>query len=106
MEKDPNQTNIILIAGAGLLIFLTGLSFLFFRDIVSKNIRYFLPLPPIGVAAYVYVNHFYQHNNGDIPVKVTDFFKEVFTSIGIASISFAFFVVLLILFVDTVRKYI
>jgi len=104
MHKDPIITNILLIAGAGLLIFLTGLSFLLFRDFVSRNIRYFLPMPPISVAAYIYVYNLFQHNNGVLPEKISEVSKELFISIGFASFSFAAFVGLLILFVNTVRK--
>lgn len=104
MQKDLNLTIIILIAGAGLIIFLTGLGFLFFRDFVSKNIRYFLPLPPVSVAAYIYVYNLYQHNNGVLPEKISEVLEELFISVGITTFSFAAFTGLLILFVSAVRK--
>ncbi len=104
MQKDPNLTIIILIAGAGLIIFLTGLGFLFLRDFVSRNIRYFLPLPPVSVAAYIYVYNLYQHNDGVLPEKISEVSKELIVSVGITSFSFAAFAGLLILFVSAVRK--
>jgi hypothetical protein len=106
MQEDSIITNILSIAGAGLLILLTGLSFLFFRDFISKNIRYFLPIPPIGVAAYIYVFNLYQHNNGDFTGRLTGTIKEILLSVGIISFTFATFVVLLILFIGTFRKFV
>ena len=104
MQKDPNLTIIILIAGAGLIIFLTGLGFLFFRDFVTRNIRFFLPMPPISVAAYIYVYNYYHHNNWVLPDKFAEISKELLISVGFTSFSYAAFVVLLILFVSAVRK--
>lgn len=104
MQEEPNLTNILSIAGAGLLIFLTGLSFLFFREFISRNIRFFLPLPPIAVAAYIYVINLYQQKNGLLTDTFVDITKEVIISVGFASFSFATFVGLLILFINTFRK--
>jgi hypothetical protein len=105
MQEDPTLTNILSIAGAGLLILLTGLSFLVFRDFISRHIRFFLPIPPIGVAAYIYVFNLYQHKNGDLTGHLTGIAKEIFLSIGVISFTFATFAVLLILFIGTVRKF-
>ena len=104
MQEDSILTNILSIAGAGLLILLTGLSFLAFRDFISNHIRYFLPIPPIGVAAYIYVFNLYQHKNGDLSHQIYETIKEILISIGIISFSFAVFVVLLILFIGNMRK--
>jgi hypothetical protein len=104
MQDDSVITNILSIAGAGLLLLLTGLSFLFFRDFISRNIRYFLPIPPIGVAAYIYVFNLYQHNNGDLMGRLTGIIKEILLSVGIVSLTFAAFVTLLIFFISTMRR--
>ena len=104
MQENSNLTNILSIAGAGLLIFLTGISFLVFRDFISRNIRYFLPLPPIGVAAYIYVYNLYQHYDGELSLNIAGTTKEVILSVGVASLSFGLFVGLLILFIDTAKR--
>ena len=105
MQENSVLTNILAIAGAGLLIFLTGIGFLVFRDFITRNLRYFLPLPPIGVAAYIYVYNMYQHYNGNITSDLSGTIKEVLLSVGVVSGSFAAFVVLLILFINTTRKF-
>ncbi len=104
MQDDSTLTNILSITGAGFLILLTGLSFLLFRDFISKHIRYFLPIPPIGVAAYIYVFNLYQYYNGDLTDSLSGTLKEILLSIGIMSISFTAFVVLLVLIIGTTRK--
>jgi hypothetical protein len=105
MEEDPTLTNILSITGAGLLIFISGLIFLIFRDFAARNIRYFLPLPPIAVAAYIYVFNLYQQNNGDLSSNLSNLTREIILSVGIISISFAAFTGLLILFINLFRKF-
>jgi len=104
MQKDSILTNILSIAGAGLLIFLTGAGFLLFRDFVYKYIRYFLPLPPIGVAAYIFVYNLYEHYDGQMTSSISITFKEILLGVGVISVSFAVFVGMLIVFISTFRK--
>jgi hypothetical protein len=104
MQKDAILTNILSITGAGLLIFLTGISFVLFRDFISKYIRFFLTLPPIGVAAYIFVYNLYQHYEGEVTTSIPVTIKEVLIGVGVVSVSFAAFAALLILFINTIRK--
>jgi len=104
MKEDSIITNILSIAGAGLLILLTGIIFLFFRDYIFRHIRYFLPIPPIAVAAYIYVYNLYQHKEGHLTGSFAEISKELLVSIGITSMSFAVFVGLLIVFINAFRK--
>jgi len=50
MQDEILKVNILSIIAAGFLMLLTGLLLYFFRDIVTKNVRFFLPIPPLGVA--------------------------------------------------------
>ena len=104
MKEDSIIINILSIAGAGLLLLLTGIVFLIFRDYISKHIRFFLPIPPVGVAAYIYVYNLYLHNGGRIAGNLSSTAKEVFLSVIIVSLSFAVFVVLLIIFINFFRN--
>lgn len=106
MKDDAALNNILSITGAGLLIFISGLIFLLLRDFASKYIRYFLPLPPIAVAAYIYVFNLYQFNNGELSGNLSDLAKEIFLSIGVVSVSFTAFTGILILFINIFRKFI
>jgi hypothetical protein len=104
MQDDSTLINILSIAGAGLIILLTGLSFLFFRDFITKNIRLFLPIPPIGVAAYIYIVNLYQHHNGDLTDRFSATIGEILLSVGIVSLTYTAFIVVLILFINGIRK--
>jgi len=104
MEEDSVVINILSIAGAGLLILITGIIFLIFKDYISKHIQFFLPIPPIAVAAYIFVYNMYQQNTIELSGKFSLFFRDVLMSTGIVSVSFAVFVVLLTLFIDVCRK--
>lgn len=104
MQGDSILINILSITGAGFLILLTGLGFLVFRNFIADHIRYFLPIPPIGVAAYIYVFNLYQHYDGNLDVRFSGTLKEILLSVGVVSFSFAAFVVILILFIATTRK--
>ena len=46
MNPDVLKTNMLSIAVAGLLIMLTGIALYLFRDEVSDNVRFFMPIPP------------------------------------------------------------
>lgn len=104
MKEDSILTNILSIAGSGLLLLLTGLVFLIFRDYISKHIRFFLPIPPVGVAAYIYVYNLYLQNGNRFAGNFSSMAKEVFLSVIAVSISFAVFAVLLIIFINFFRN--
>ena len=105
MKMDSILTNILSIAGAGLLILLTGLSFLLFRDFVTRNIRFFLPIPPIGVAAYIFVFNMFQQYDGNLSEDLSTTLKEILISVGVVAFTFGAFTVLLTLFISTFRKF-
>ena len=105
MQDNSTLTNILAITGAGLLLLITGITFLIFRDFIAKHIRFFLPIPPISVAAYIYVFNLYQHFNGNLPNRIPVIIKEILLSVGMISVSFAAFVVLSVMFISLTRKF-
>ena len=104
MEEDPVVINILSIAGAGLIILITGIVFLIFKDYIDKHIQFFLPIPPIAVAAYIFVYNMYQQEPSQISGNLSVLLKEVLMSVGIMAVSFAVFTVILIFFIDVFRK--
>lgn len=106
MEDEILKTNLLAIAGSGLLILLTGILFLVFKDVVSKNMRFLLPIPPLGVAAYIFVFNMYVHYGGNLPRTTWGTVREIILSIAIASIIFAVFTIVLIVFVGYLRRFI
>jgi hypothetical protein len=72
---------------------LTGLLLYIFRDIVSRNVRFFLPVPPLGVAAYVFVFSMLAYYNGNLPGNFSDTLRELVTSAAISGVVFCAFIV-------------
>ncbi len=99
MEKELLKVNILAIAIAGFLMLLLGSSLYLFRDAVMKNIRFFLPVPPLGVAAYVFVFNLFKYYNCDLPEQRSDILMEILYSTAIATLIFAAFTTLLIIII-------
>ncbi|WP_372683784.1 hypothetical protein [Desulfosarcina sp.] len=62
--------------------------------------RYLLPLPPIGVASYVFVYNMFSKYGGTRPGSLADIIKEVVLASGIASVSFSMFTLILVFMVN------
>jgi hypothetical protein len=105
MEDETLKTNLLAIAGSGLLILLTGIFFLVFKNVVSKNLRFLLPIPPLGVAAYIFVFNMYVHYGGSLPKNTWGTVKEIILSIAISSTIFAVFTIVLVVFVGYFRRF-
>ncbi|MGD2156887.1 MAG: hypothetical protein PVG32_08450 [Anaerolineales bacterium] len=105
MEEEILKTNILSITVSGLLILLTGALFLIFRGTLSKNLRFFLPIPPLGVAAYIFVFNLYVYYGGNLPDNRWETAKEILYSITISSIIFGAFTVLLIVLIGSLRRF-
>jgi hypothetical protein len=104
MEDEILKTNILSITVSGLLILITGALFLIFRSVLSKNLRFFLPIPPLGVAAYIFVFNMYVYYGGDLPDNRWETVKEILSSIAVSSIIFGIFTVLLVISISSLRR--
>ena len=94
MEEDLLKLNMLTIAASGFLMLVSGLLLYVFRDAVSNNLRFFLPIPPIGVAAYIYVFNMFRHYEGHLPDNLMASIREVVISSLFVLGVFAVFVVL------------
>jgi hypothetical protein len=94
MEEDLLRLNMLTIAASGFLMLLTGLLLYLFRNTISDHLRYFLPIPPIGVGAYIFVYNMFSHYEGHLPDKMMTTLREVITSSVMVWGVFAVFVVL------------
>lgn len=93
MNDEMLKVNILSITAAGFLMLITGLLLYIFSDVVSRNIRFFLPVPPLGVAAYVFVFNLFAFYNGNLPGNIWDTVRELGISAGISGIVFCAFIV-------------
>lgn len=104
MNPDVLKTNILAIVAAGLLMLLTGIVLYVFRERVAENVRFFMPIPPLVVASYIFVFNLYNFYDGNLPQGSWITVKEVLLSTAIAAISFGFFSLLIIVIVDFAKR--
>jgi len=104
MEQDVLRTNMLSIAEAGFLILLTGAFLYFFRNQINESIRFFMPIPPLGVAAYIFVFNMYSHYGGHLPLKSWGTVKEIIYGTAISAAAFGVFTILLIVIISLIRR--
>jgi len=105
MEKELLKINILSIAAAGLLMLLAGVALYLFKDNAAANMRYFLPIPPLGVAAYVFVFNLFRHYNGSLPERKWEVVVEVFYSTTLIALLFFIFTLLLVFGIDFLKRF-
>jgi hypothetical protein len=104
MNQDILKVNMLSIAVAGFLILLTGVILYIFRDQVYDHVRFFMPLPPIGVAAYIFVFNMYRHYDGTLPNGPGSAAKEIIYATAISAIAFGVFTTLLVVIINYFKK--
>lgn len=104
MNPDVLKTNMLSIAVAGLLILLTGISLYLFRERIADNVRFFMPIPPLAVAAYIFVFNMYSHYDGNLPDGNWAAAREILYSTAIAAIAFGIFALLIVVIISFVRR--
>ena len=67
--------------------------------------RFLLPIPPLGVAAYVFVFNLFGHYGGQMPEKKWDLVREIVYGTGIAALVFGVFTLFLVFLLDFARRY-
>lgn len=93
MNDEMVRVNILTITVAGLLMMLTGVLLYIFRGIVTSNVRFFLPIPPLGVAAYVFVFNLFNYYDGKLPTNPLDTARELAISAVISGVVFCGFII-------------
>ena len=97
------KINILAIAGTGLMMVLTGLLLLAFADSFGQYRRFFLPIPPLGVAAYVFVFNVFQHYDGALPARRFATVVEVMSGTAVAAAVFFVFSMLVIATINQLK---
>lgn len=92
------------IAAAGLLMLLIGSLLYLFREQISDNVRFFMPIPPLAVAAYIFVFNMYSHYGGYLPDGTWAAAKEILYSTAIAAISFGVFAFFILGIISLVKR--
>ena len=97
------KINILAIAGTGLVMLVTGLLLFAFADSVSQYRRFFLPIPPLGVAAYVFVFNLFQHYEGGLPARRFGTALELVSGAAVAAAVFLVFSAVLIVAINQLK---
>jgi hypothetical protein len=87
----------------GVVILLSGISLLFYKHRIASYMRYLLPIPPIGVASYVFVYNMFATYNGQRPGTVLDTLIEIGIASGVSFIFFSVFTVIQVFLVDLTK---
>ena len=98
------KTTILSIIFMGVVILFSGIVLLFWKNQVALHMRYLLPIPPIGVASYVFVYNMFSKYGRTLPGSIADTIKEIVWASAISSIFFFVFTVILVFMVDLVNK--
>ena len=93
------KINILSIAISGFLMMMAGILMYYYKGSISEHIRFFLPIPPITVASYVFVFNVFRHYDGHLPADNWKLIYEIFYATVISTTVFFFFAITLVLLV-------
>lgn len=96
-----NTVNILCVILSGFFMACLGIILYFFKD--QMILRYFLPIPPIAVASYVFVFNLIK-DHGRLPETMTAFVGEIIKSTLIAGAIFGVMTSLIMLTIRIVRN--
>lgn len=94
------KTTIFSIIFMGAVILLAGVALLFYKQHIAPYMRYLLPIPPIGVASYVFVCNMFSKYDGRTPGTAWETLVEIFLASGISFVFFFVFTLILVFLVD------
>lgn len=103
MENEILKINILSIAISGFLMLMAGAVLYYFKAHLSGSIRYFLPIPPIGVAAYIFVFNMFKHYQCSVPGRSVMIREMVFATL-ISSLFFFVFTAILMVLIHLLKE--
>ncbi len=95
------KTTILSIIFMGVVIILAGFVLLVYRQQVGPYMRFLLPIPPIGVASYVFVYNMFSRYDGQRPGTFWVTLMEIGWASGLSFIFFFVFTFILVFVVDS-----
>ncbi|MBT4089345.1 MAG: hypothetical protein HN580_15360 [Deltaproteobacteria bacterium] len=98
------KTLILTISFMGIAIFISGMIAIFYREAIGPYVHLILPIPPTGVAAYVFVFNLFQKFEDGVTSNLGTVMIEVTRATVISAVVFLFCSVVIILLVSVVNK--
>ncbi|MCK5165465.1 MAG: hypothetical protein KAQ72_17225 [Desulfobacula sp.] len=103
MENEILKINILAIAISGLLMLVAGVCLYYFKEqLTGGSMRFFLPIPPIGVAAYIFVFNMFKHYQCSI-AETSTMISEMFIATIASAFFFFIFTVILIFLISFLK---
>lgn len=104
MENEILKINILAITISGFLMMLAGVVLYYFKDILTGgSIRFFLPIPPIGVAAYIFVFNMFKHHQCSAPPRAA-VVSEMLLATLISGVFFFIFIAVMIPLISFIKE--
>lgn len=104
METALLKTNILSIISSGLVMALLGFVLYLFRDAAAPYMRFLLTIPPVGVAAYIYIFNLYRKFNGVLPQDRFQVLLDLLVATVTAAGVFIVFSALLLLLIGILSR--
>lgn len=104
MDQNTLKINLLAIAGFGLLVTLAGILLYVFRNSASANLRYLLPIPPLSIAAYVFIINLYRQYNGKLPENPSVLARELLIGTLTTAAVFGLFSLGLLVLLELARR--
>lgn len=101
---DQIKINLLAILGFGLFVTLIGLLLYFFRDTLAQVVRFLLPIPPLSVAAYVFIVNVFRQYEGKMPATPLAVARELLTGTLVAALVFGVISLGLMFFLEYARR--
>jgi hypothetical protein len=103
LERELVKVNILAITVSGLLLLLAGLALYALRDDAARVLRFFLPIPPIAVAAYVYVFNMFRFYNAHLPAGGWPTVRELLLGTLVSTLIFGTFAAAMTVIIAVVK---
>ncbi|MCB9136416.1 MAG: hypothetical protein H6636_13385 [Anaerolineales bacterium] len=105
MDQNLLKINLLAIMGFGLLVTIVGLLLYLLRDSITDVVRFLLPIPPLSVAAYVFIINVFRQYGGKIPPTPAEIARELFVGTLVAALVFGLLSLGLMFFLEYARRY-
>ncbi len=104
MEDLVLKTNLLSIIVCGLVMALMGIGLYHFKDTAAPYMRFWLPVPPIAVASYIYVFNMFKKFEGGLPKPMLLVFGDILMATVFSTVIFLVFTLLLIFLIDCINR--
>lgn len=104
MDRETVKTTFMAIMVTGLLMFGMGTLMYVLRESAARYMRFLLPIPPLAVAAYIYVLNMFRSYQSSAPLTSSAVIVELLAGTAVAAVLFGLFALALYIGVTTLQR--